>query len=101
MFAMVVQPFFDSIDPNRKSDWHRQRWPVVKSLHCLILQNIRTAGAGHPAHSHYETLERINDYTANYHHGEDARGAAEPVLDPTELMGYVNTTLRTVNALPA
>jgi wobble nucleotide-excising tRNase len=65
-----------------------------------MLQKIRAGGAGHPAHSHYETLERINDYTANYHHGEDARGAAEPVLDPTELMGYVNTTLKTVNALP-
>jgi wobble nucleotide-excising tRNase len=66
-----------------------------------ILQKIRAGGAGHPAHSHYGTLERINDYTANYHHGEDASGAAEPVLDPTELMGYVNTTLKTVNALPA
>jgi hypothetical protein len=66
-----------------------------------ILRKIRAGGAGHPAYSHYETLERINDYTANYHHGEDARGAAEPVLDPTELMGYVKTTLRTVNALPA
>jgi wobble nucleotide-excising tRNase len=66
-----------------------------------ILQKIRTGGAGHPAVNHYETLERINDYTANYHHGEDARGASEPVLDPTELMGYVNTTLKTVNALPA
>jgi wobble nucleotide-excising tRNase len=66
-----------------------------------ILQKIRTGGAGHPASSHYETLERINDYTANYHHGEDARGEAEPVLDPTELMGYVNTTLKTVNALPS
>lgn len=66
-----------------------------------ILQKIRAGGVGHSAHSHYETLERINDYTATYHHGEDARGAAEPVLDPTELMGYVNTTLKTVNALPA
>lgn len=66
-----------------------------------ILQKIRTGGAGHPAQSHDEALERINDYTANYHHGEDARGAAEPVLDPTELMGYVNVTLKTVNALPA
>ena len=66
-----------------------------------ILQKVRAGGAGHLAHSHYETLERINDYTANYHHGEDVRGATEPVLDLTELMGYVNTTLKTVNALPA
>jgi hypothetical protein len=65
------------------------------------LQKIRADGAAHPAYSHYETLDRINDYTANYHHGEDARGAVEPVLDSTELMGYVSTTLKTVNALPA
>jgi wobble nucleotide-excising tRNase len=66
-----------------------------------ILQKIRAGGVGHPAESHYETLERINDYTANYHHGEDARGAAEPPLDQTELLGYVHTTLKTVNALPS
>ena len=65
------------------------------------MQKIRADGAAHPAYSHYETLDRINDYTANYHHGEDARGAVEPVLDSTELMGYVSTTLKTVNALPA
>jgi wobble nucleotide-excising tRNase len=66
-----------------------------------ILQKIRAGGDQHPANSHYETLERINDYTANYHHGEDPSGALEPVLDQTELMGYVNTTLKIVNALPA
>jgi wobble nucleotide-excising tRNase len=66
-----------------------------------ILGKIRAGGDQHPAHSYYETLDRINDYTANYHHGEDARGAAEPPLDQTELMGYVKTTLKTVNALPS
>jgi wobble nucleotide-excising tRNase len=66
-----------------------------------ILQKVRAGGDQHPACSHYETLERINDYTANYHHGEDPTGASEPVLDQTELMGYVNTTLKIVNALPA
>jgi hypothetical protein len=65
------------------------------------LQKIRAGGDQHPAHSFYEMLDRINDYTANYHHGEDPRGAAELFLDQTELMGYVNTTLKIVNALPA
>ena len=66
-----------------------------------ILQKIRAGGDQHPAHSHYQILDRINDYTANYHHGEDPRGAAEPPLDQTELLGYVKTTLKTVNALPS
>jgi hypothetical protein len=46
-------------------------------------------------------LERINDYTADYHHGEDPRGAAEPPVDQTELLGFVNITLKVVNALPS
>ena len=66
-----------------------------------ILQKIRVGANQHPAHGYYETLDRINDYTANYHHGEGPRGAAEPPLDQAELMGFVNTTLKTVNALPA
>ena len=66
-----------------------------------ILQKIREGREQHPAHANYETLERINDYTADYHHGEDPRGAAEPPLDRDELMGFVQITLRMVNALPA
>jgi wobble nucleotide-excising tRNase len=66
-----------------------------------ILNAIRAGGDTHPAHEHYDALDRINDYTANYHHGEDAHGAAEPVLDHVELRGYVNVTLKMVNALPA
>jgi wobble nucleotide-excising tRNase len=66
-----------------------------------ILRKIRVGGDGHPAHDFYETLERINDYTADYHHGEDPRGAAEPALDQTELLGFVNMTLKVVNALPS
>jgi wobble nucleotide-excising tRNase len=88
---VVLETFFRSNFPNSF---------LAEDNLGAILHKIRACGAGHPAHSHYETLERINDYTANYHHGEDASGAAEPVLDPTELMGYVNTTLRIVNALP-
>jgi len=66
-----------------------------------ILRKIRLGGHTHPAHDFYETLERINDYTADYHHGEDPRGAAEPPLDQTELLGFVNMTLKVVNALPS
>lgn len=66
-----------------------------------ILRKIRLRGDEHPAHDFYETLERINDYTADYHHGEDPRGAAEPPVDQTELLGFVNITLKVVNALPS
>ena len=65
-----------------------------------ILRKIRVGGDQHPAHDSYQSLERINDYTADYHHGEDPRGAAEPPLDQTELLGFVNMTLKVVNALP-
>jgi wobble nucleotide-excising tRNase len=63
-----------------------------------ILRKIREGGEQHPAHACYEHLERINDYTSDYHHGEDARGP-EPPLDSDELAGFVNDTLRLVNAL--
>ena len=66
-----------------------------------ILTAIRNGGAGHPAHSLYDALARVNDYTADYHHGEDARGAAEPPLDATELAGFVRRTLKLVGAVPA
>jgi wobble nucleotide-excising tRNase len=66
-----------------------------------ILRKIRLGGDEHPAHDFYETLDRVNDYTADYHHGEDARGAPEPPLDQTELLGFVNITLKVVNALPS
>ena len=58
-------------------------------------------GDQHPAYEDYGSLERINDYTTDYHHGEDARGAPEPALDQTELLGFVSLTLKMVNALPA
>ena len=66
-----------------------------------ILSKIRVGGDQHPAHESYELLDRINDYTLTYHHGEDARGAAEPPLDYVELQGFVGLMLRMVNALPA
>jgi hypothetical protein len=65
-----------------------------------ILRKIRDGGDAHPAFASYEDLDRINDYTADYHHGEDPRGASEPPLDQQELLGFVNLTLKIVNALP-
>jgi len=65
-----------------------------------IIRKIRERGDQHPAYDDYGALERINDYTADYHHGEDPRGAAEPSLDHTELRGFVTMTLKVVNALP-
>jgi wobble nucleotide-excising tRNase len=66
-----------------------------------MLQKIRTAGAAHPAHALYAELDQINEYTADYHHGEDPLGAPEPSLDASELQGFVRTTLQIVNAIPA
>jgi len=66
-----------------------------------IIRKTREGGAGHPAASQLEEMERINDYTAEYHHGEDPRGEQEPPLDRDELNGFVTQTLRIANALPA
>jgi len=57
-----------------------------------ILQKIRAGGDQHPANSHYETLERINDYTATTTMARTRVVRWSRVLDQTELMGYVNTT---------
>lgn len=67
----------------------------------VILNKIRTRGDQHPAYHSYQELDRINDYTANYHHGEDPGALAEPPLDDAELLGFVDDTLRLVNALTA
>jgi wobble nucleotide-excising tRNase len=65
-----------------------------------IIRKIRERGSQHRAYDYYGSLDRINDYTADYHHGEDPRGMAEPPLDQTELLGFVTMTLKVVNALP-
>ncbi len=58
-----------------------------------ILGKIRAGGDQHSAHAAYDLLDRINDYTAQYHHGEDARGAPEPPLDQAECIHPVETAL--------
>lgn len=66
-----------------------------------MVGKIREGGASHPAEALYDELDQINDYTAQYHHGEDHRDATPDQIDPTELTGYVMRTLRIVNALQA
>lgn len=66
-----------------------------------IIRKIRDGGAAHSAEAHLDQLDRINDYTAEYHHGEDARGEPEPLLDREELTGFVNQTIQLANASPA
>ncbi len=64
-----------------------------------MIGKIRDGGADHPAAAWHDELDRINDYTRDYHHGEDPRGAPEPPLDPQELRGFVEQTLRIANAI--
>ena len=66
-----------------------------------IIEKTRGGGPDHPAAGCLTEMTRINDYTNDYHHGEDARGEAEPPLDRDELHGFVEQTLAIANALPA
>lgn len=66
-----------------------------------IVRKIREGGANHPAQVLYDELDQINDYTAQYHHGEDVTDITPDQIDPIELTGYTKRTLRIVNALQA
>ena len=66
-----------------------------------IVRKIRAGGDQHPAHDLYDELDQINDYTSQYHHGEDIAHPMPDEIDPQELTGYVKRTLRVVNALQA
>lgn len=57
--------------------------------------------AAHPASSLCEELEQINDYTKQYHHGEDTTDLTPDQIDAGELTGFVRRTLKVVNALQA
>ena len=65
-----------------------------------MIRKIREGGDQHPAKDLYDELDQINDYNAQYHHGEKADGMPD-IIDPIELSGYVRRTLRVVNALQA
>jgi hypothetical protein len=66
-----------------------------------IVRKIREGGAGHSAAALYDELDAINDYTKQYHHGEDVADATPDQIDSTELGGYTRRTLKIVNALQA
>jgi wobble nucleotide-excising tRNase len=66
-----------------------------------IVRKIREGGAAHPAQALYDELDQINDYTSQYHHGEDMADATPDQIDPRELTGYTRRTLKIVNALQA
>jgi wobble nucleotide-excising tRNase len=66
-----------------------------------IVRKTREGGATHPMLAHYDELGQINDYTSQYHHGEDVADVTPDQIDPTELTGYTRRTLKIVNALQA
>jgi wobble nucleotide-excising tRNase len=66
-----------------------------------MVGKIRDGGTGHPAQALLDELDQLNDYTAQYHHGENVTDSTPDQIDPTELAGYVRRTLRIVNALQA
>ena len=66
-----------------------------------VVRKIREGGAAHPAQALYDELDQINDYTSQYHHGEDVDDTTPDQIDPAELTGYARRTLRIVNALQA
>lgn len=66
-----------------------------------IVRKIREGGAAHPAQALYDELDQINDYTSQYHHGEDMGDTTPDQIDPPELTGYTRRTLKIVNALQA
>lgn len=61
-----------------------------------IVRKIRVGGAAHPASSLYDNLNEINDYTVQYHHGEDPADATPDAIDPIELKGFAKRTLKIV-----
>ena len=66
-----------------------------------MVQKIREGGTAHPASALYEELDGVNDYTKQYHHGENTGDVTPDQIDPTELTGFTRRTLRIVNALQA
>ncbi len=61
-----------------------------------MLSQIKTEGAKHPLFDIYEELDEINDYSCKFHHPQGTRQS--PVINTTELLGYVRRTLRLVGA---
>ena len=66
-----------------------------------IVRKIRDGGDAHPAAALYDELDQINDYTKQYHHGEDVADTTPAQIDSAELTWFARRTLRVVNALQA
>lgn len=89
---------------------------VVLESHCRVTYNgsfldndwlggivgkIRDMGDEHPAWPLYEELDEINEYSKEFHHGDNNRHSSAIPIDSTELTGFVSRTLRIVNASTA
>jgi wobble nucleotide-excising tRNase len=66
-----------------------------------MVRKIREGGDAHPAAALYDELDQINDYSKQYHHGENMKDATPDDIDSTALTGYARRTLKIVNALQA
>ena len=66
-----------------------------------IVGKIREAGEDHPAWDHLTELADINDYTREYHHGEDLAKVTSRQIDQQELTTFVTRAVQLVNALQA
>ena len=66
-----------------------------------MLGKIRNGGGSHPAAGLYDRLDPLNDYSRDYHHGENPADGASEQIDGQELAGYVRETLKIVNAIQA
>ena len=71
---------------------------IFTDAHMLgeMLGQIKVGGVNHPLFDIYEELDEINDYSCKFHHPQG--GSHSPVVDTTELLGYVKQTLRLVGA---
>ena len=66
-----------------------------------IVRKMRGNGASHPVQVLYDELDQINEYTKQYHHGENVSEATSDNIDPVELAGFTRRTLQIANALQA
>ncbi len=65
-----------------------------------ICRKIRDDGEKGLAWCHHERVNRINDYTKGFHHGEDMTVIDRSIsIDPQELKGLVKWTLKILNIL--
>jgi hypothetical protein len=65
-----------------------------------IIEKIRNHGEQHPACALLDELDDIHEYSRDYLRGDDPAGDATEVLDVKELTGFVQRTLKIVNAIP-